>query len=119
MAEQICSEVQRAYGGYMQVPFPWGTNKVPAQKILEIHTITLNYFPSGSGTLGRADLIGRDANGNAAWRLQVVYVKPHETRHLTFPKGLRLEAGGFVELGFIQEGPGDIFASFNGVLLRK
>jgi len=46
----------------------------------------------------------------------VVYVHPKTTNHLTFPGGLLLLAGGYVEVGFIAERPGTIMVSLNGHL---
>jgi hypothetical protein len=63
------------------------------------------------------DVIGRDSQGSAIWRLQIVYVEPKKTLHLAFPQGLSLAAGGTVEVGFVTEGPGIIFVSANGMLL--
>jgi len=82
---------------------------VPPNQSLEIAAITFNYFPAAGGTLGRCDASGRDTNGTAVWRVQIVYVEPHRTKHLTFPVPLRLEAGGHVEIGFTSDGPGTIF----------
>jgi hypothetical protein len=78
--------------------------------------VTFNYFPAGGGSLGRADISGRDSSGTAVWRLQIVYVEPKKTVHLTFPKGLMLLENGHVEIGFTSEGPGTIFVSVNGTL---
>jgi len=89
---------------------------VPANHTLEITTLTLNFFPKETGTLGRADVAGRDVTGVSVWRLQIVYVEPKKTLHLVFPKALRLEAGGHVEVAFLDEGPGTIFVEANGVL---
>ena len=117
--EQVYSERGVDFGNYGRLFWTWsGDNStVPRQKVLVITTLTFNYFPSGGGTLGRADIAGRDSTGTAVWRLQVVYVEPKKTLHLTFPQGLRLEAGGRVELGFVNQGPGTIFVSANGMLL--
>jgi hypothetical protein len=90
---------------------------VPTHRALEIGAITFNYFPSGGGTLGRCDVRGRDATGKAVWSVQIVYVQPNRTRHLTFPLPLRLDAGGHVEIGFTSDGPGTIFVSMNGRLV--
>ena len=119
--QQVFSEVQVEYGNITKLSWSWsGDNSVvPPNKILEITTLTLNYFPSEGGTVGRADIAGRNSSGNAVWRLQVVYVHPKQTMHLPFPKALRLEAGGHVELAFVVEGPGTIFMSANGTLLDK
>ncbi len=118
--QQVFSEAEVDYGKYQTAFWNWsGDNaNVPTNRVLEVDTITLNYFPAGGGSIGRADLVGRDHSGNAVWRLQVVYVKPQTTTHLTFPKGLRLQAGGYVEVGFVNDGPGTIFASFNGRLIQ-
>ncbi len=117
--QQVFSEAQVDFGKYGKLFWNWsGDNStVPQKEVLVITTLTFNYFPSGGGTLGRADISGRDSTGSAVWRLQIVYVEPKRTVHLTFPQGLRLEAGGYVELGFVNEGPGIIFVSANGMLL--
>jgi hypothetical protein len=122
---QVFSEQEVDFGKYGKFFWTWsGDNSVvPAGKTLVIYTLTLNYFPAGSGTVGRADLAGRIGGsgavgtGNAVWRVQVVYVEPHKTVHLTFPGGLSLAAGGHVEIGFVIDGPGKIFASANGKLI--
>src|SRR5262245_14314460 len=122
MAEQqVFSEHQVFFGKpYEKLFWSWsGANNgdVPSRKVLEITTLTLNYFPDGGGTVGQADIIGRSGSGgNAVWRLQIVYVEPKKTVHLPFPKALKLEAGGYVEIGFVSDGPGTIFISANGTL---
>jgi len=119
--QQVFSEHEaffgKPYSTLNWVPWP-GTNNtdVPSKKILEITTLTLSYFPDGGGTVGRADVCGRDVNANAVWRLQIVYVAPKKTVHLSFPKALKLEEGGYVEIGFVDDGPGTIFISANGTL---
>jgi hypothetical protein len=119
MAEQqVNSDVEAVFGKPSSRLFwPWASDIVPPNKILEITTLTLAYFPTGGGTVGRADIAGRDSSNTAVWRVQVVYVEPKKTVHLTFPKGLRLEQGGHVEIGFFDDGPGTIFMSANGTLL--
>jgi hypothetical protein len=116
--QQVFSEHEATFGTYSKLFWTWsGDNSVvPPNKVLIITTLTLDYFPSAVGTVGRADIAGRDASGTAVWRLQVVYVEPKKTVHLPFPHGLRLEKGGYVELGFVVDGPGTIFISANGVL---
>jgi hypothetical protein len=120
MAEQqVFSEVEVDFGNYGKLFWNWSGNNsiIPKKRTLEINTLTFNYFPSGGGTIGRADVTGRDASGNAVWRIQIVYVEPQKTVHLVFPKGLKLKADGYVELGFVIDGPGKIFLSANGMLL--
>ena len=120
MAEQqVYSEASVDFGSYRKLFWGWsGDNSVvPQNTILEITTLTFSYFPSGGGTVGRADVIGRDSSGTAMWRVQIVYVEPKKTVHLVFPKGVRLEASGYVEIGFVNDGPGTIFMSANGMLL--
>ena len=92
---------------------------VPPNKTLEITTLTVNFFPSAVGTVGRADICGRNAANTSMWRLQVVYVEPKKTVHLTFPAALRLEPGGYIEIGFTSEGPGTIFVEANGQLVSQ
>jgi hypothetical protein len=120
MPQQVYTEGEVTFGSAGQRLFwNWDGDKsrVPPDRVLEIATVTLNYFPEGGGSLGRADVAGRDSNGSAVWRLQIVYVESKKTRHLTFPKGLQLHAGGHVEIGFTSDGPGIIFVSINGYLV--
>jgi hypothetical protein len=117
--QQVFSEQEVEFGTSQQKLFwNWaGDNStVPQATTLDLTTATFNYFPKGSGSVGRADLCGRASTGNAVWRLQIVYVEPKKTVHLTFPKGLLLKAGGHVEIGFTSDGPGTIFVSVNGTL---
>lgn len=117
--QQVFSETSVDFGNYGKMFWNWSGNNgiVPARKVLEIATLTFSYFPLAGGTVGRADVSGRDSAASAVWRVQIVYVEPKKSVHLVFPKGLRLEADGYVELGFIDDGPGIIFMSANGVLL--
>jgi hypothetical protein len=118
--QQVFSDASVDFGQAAQQLFwNWSgdSGTVPPHQALEIGTITYNYFPSGGGTLGRCDASGRDANGNAVWRVQVVYVEPNKTKHLTFPVPLRLDAGGHVEIGFTSDGPGTIIVEMNGRLV--
>jgi hypothetical protein len=124
---QVCSTQEVDFGKYTKIFWPRGFagdgSVVPPNHTLEITTLTLNYFPKATGgTIGRADIAGRDsaglATGNAIWRCQIVYVESHKTVHLTFPKALRLEAGGHVEIGFVDSGPGTISVDVNGVLVK-
>lgn len=119
MSQQVFSDGEVDFGAVKTVFWNWSgdNSKVPPNTALEVGTITLNYFPTGTGVLGRADVAGRDANNKAVWRVQIVYVEPKRTRHLTFPMGLRLEAGGHVEIGFTSEGPGKISMGINGKLV--
>src|SRR5260370_40454310 len=89
---------------------------VPKGMVLVISTLTFNFFPKGTGTLGRAGITGRDSAGVAVWRLQNVFMEPKKTLHLPFPAGLRLEAGGSVELTVTAEEPGSVTAEANGLL---
>jgi hypothetical protein len=118
---QVYSEASVDFGAPYTRLFWLGTgptfSTVPANKRLETTTLTFSYFPAGAGTLGRADIAGRNSVNSAVWRLQIVYVEPKKTVHLTFPNALRLEAGGHVEIGFVSNGPGTIFVSANGQLL--
>lgn len=125
--KQVYSPTAVDFGKYVTMGWVQGFggngSVVPKKYTLEITTLTINYDPKETGgVLGRVDIAGRDAatlgSGNAIWRLQVVYVKPKKTVHLTFPKALRLEAGGHVEIGFVGEGPGTILVEANGVLVR-
>ena len=119
MAVQVFSEQEVDFGRTVNFFWNWAAPNdiVPPQRTLEIETLTLNYFPAGGGTTGRADVAGRDATNSAVWRVQIIYVAPKKTVHLPFPRGLRLEPGGHVELSFTSDGPGKIFASANGVLV--
>ena len=90
--------------------------RVPSGRTLSVNTATVSYFPTGTGTVGRVDICGRDTADTAVWRLQCVYVAPNQTVHLPFPKGMLLEQGGHVELSFTADGPGTIFVSLNATL---
>jgi hypothetical protein len=116
--KQVFTEGGADFGNYQRLFWNWAgdNSKVPPKKVLDITSATFSYFPSGGGTVGRADLTGRDASGTAQWRVQIVYVEPKKTVHLTFPNSLSLEAGGYVEIGFVEDGPGKIFVSLNGKL---
>lgn len=125
--QQVYSPQEVDFGKYVKMFWVQGFggdgSVVPADHTLEITTLTIDYFPKQTGgTLGRVDIAGRDAaglgTGTAMWRLQAVYVEPKNTVHLTFPKALRLEAGGHVEIGFVDEGPGTILVEANGVLVK-
>ena len=119
--EQVNSQCFVDFGGYSTchwVQSSGGFTSVPKNMTLEVTSATFAYFPVGSGTLGRADLAGRDSGGTAVWRTQIVYIEPQKTVHLTFPGGLRLEAGGIVEMGFISGGPGTILLSMQGQLRK-
>jgi len=117
---QVFSE-QEVTSGNAAVKLLWNwpnpNDKVPTAKVLNVYTITANYFPTGTGVVGRLDISGRDAASSAVWRQQIVYVEPKKTVHLTYPQGLRLTAGGHVEIGFTSDGPGTIFVSANGQLV--
>jgi hypothetical protein len=119
--QQVYSEAEVDFGqADHQMHWNWsGANNatVPPHYALEIGTITLNFFPASGGTLGRCDASGRDANGTAVWRVQIVYVEPQKTEHLPFPVPLRLGSGGHVEIGFTSNGPGTIFVTMNGRLV--
>jgi hypothetical protein len=126
--QQVYSPQEVDFGSYVKMfwvqGFSGDGSVVPPHYTLEITTLTINFFPKGTGgTLGRLDIAGRDAPdleaGTSVWRLQVVYVEPNKTVHLTFPKGLRLEAGGHVEIGFVDDGPGTILVEANGFLVRN
>ena len=117
--QQVFSEQEVGFGIAGQKLFwSWaGDNStVPPDSILDVTSATFNYFPTNNGSVGRADLCGRDSGNDAVWRLQIVYIEPLKTVHLTFPKGLMLKAGGHVEIGFTSDGPGTIFVSVNGKL---
>jgi hypothetical protein len=118
LGKQVYSEASVHFGESQTFFSTWsGDNSVvPPKKILKITSATFNYVPSEGGTVGRADVSGRDANGTAVWRTQIVYVEPKKTLHLTFPDGLLLEEGGHVEVNFFNDGPGAIFVSLNGHL---
>ena len=124
---QVYSSQEVDFGQYVKMFWVQGFavdgSVVPPKHTLEIGTLTINFFPKATGgTIGRVDICGRNApdlsTGTAMWRLQVVYVEPKKTVHLTFPTALRLEAGGHVEIGFVDEGPGTVMVEANGVLVK-
>jgi hypothetical protein len=125
--QQVYSSQEVDFGSYVKMfwvqGFAGDGSVVPANHTLEVTTLTVTFFPNQTGgTLGRIDISGRDApdleTGTAMWRLQFVYVEPKKTVHLTFPKALRLGAGGHVEIGFVEEGPGTILVEANEVLVK-
>jgi|GEM_PF-2854070 len=125
--QQVYSAQEVDFGNYEKLFWVQGFgadgSTVPDHYTLEIATLTINYFPKDTGgTLGRLDISRRDTpdlgTGTAMWRIQAIYVEPHKTLHLPFPKTLRLEAGGHVEIGFVDDGPGTILVEANGVLVR-
>jgi hypothetical protein len=120
-AQQVYSAQEVTFGNYVKMfwvqGFAGDGSIVPPHKTLEISTLTLNFYPSSSGAIGRLDISGRNAIGTAMWRLSGVYVEPRKTVHLTFPTALRLEPGGQVEIGFTSEGPGTLFVEANGLLV--
>jgi hypothetical protein len=124
--QQVYSSQEVDLGGYIKMFWVQGFadgSTVPPHHTLEITSLTVNYFPKETGgTLGRVDIAGRDTadlgTGTAMWRLQGVFVEPKKTLHLTFPKALRLGAGGHVEIGFVDDGPGTILVEANGVLVK-
>jgi len=95
MAVQVFSEQEVDFGRTVKFFWNWAAPNeiVPPHRVLEIETLTLNYFPAGGGTIGRADIAGRDASNSAVWRVQIIYVEPKKTVHLPFPRGLRLSQG--------------------------
>ena len=120
MAErQVYSAAAVAFDNYENLSWNWtgASDLVPRRTILDITALTLAYVPQGEGTVGRADITGRNSNKTAVWRLQIVYVEPKKTVHLPFPLALRLEEGGHVEIGFVNDGPGSISLSANGRLV--
>lgn len=119
MPEQVYTSQEVDFGESAHLFWPsFGGLAVPAHRILEITTLTLNYFPKDTGgILGRLGISGRDAADATSWCLQIVYVEPKKTLHLTFPSPLRLEAGGYVGIAFTSEGPGTIFVEANGALV--
>jgi hypothetical protein len=120
LEQQVFSPTQVDFGKTaMLIWVGWNgdTSKVPRNKILDITTLTFSYFPSQGGTVGRVHIGGRESTGNSAWLLQAIYVEPKKTVHLVFPKGLRLKAGGSVEIEFLDDGPGTILVEAHGMLL--
>lgn len=123
LAVQVYSETSVSHSNYANCQWNWGGGDnvvVPSKKTLSISSATFNYFPAGTGgVVGRADLAGRDASGYAVWRQKIVYVEEYQTVQLTFPQPLLLEEGGWVEVGFVNDGPGNISVSLQGYLIDK
>jgi hypothetical protein len=90
---------------------------VPSGHTLQITTLTFAFFPNPGGAVGRANIAGRNAAGSAVWNLQTIFVPPLTTVHLPFPAGLVVPAGGHVELGFFDHGPGTIALDANASLI--
>ena len=130
MAQQVWADGGADYGTMPQkaiwlLPPDQQFQNVPDGQTLRLYTATLSYLPeSPQGTVGRADLCGRNAQGNAIWRLQVVYIEKQRTLHLTFPQGLEIGPGGSLEVFASPDGdatpnptgPGDIHYSFTATL---
>jgi hypothetical protein len=130
MSQQVWAEYGAQYGTgpgkpIWSLPAGGQFQDVPAGELLRIYTATLSYLPEDpKATIGRADLAGRNAAGSAIWRLQIVYVEPQRTLHLTFPQGLTVGAGGWVEVFASADGdasphptgPGEIWVSFTAAL---
>ena len=125
--QQVFSEQEVGFGIAGQKLFwSWaGDNStVPPDSILDVTTATFSYFPTNNGSVGRADLCGRNSGNNAVWRLQIVYVEPQRTVHLTFPQGLLIGPGGWVEVFPSADGdaspnptgPGLIWVSFSATM---
>jgi hypothetical protein len=89
---------------------------VPPKHTLQITSLTFAFFPADGGVIGRANISGRDSAGSSVWSLQTVFIPPLTTIHLPFPGGLILPAGGHVEIGFFDHGPGSITLDANGLL---
>jgi hypothetical protein len=90
---------------------------VPPGRTLQIAALTFAFFPKNGGVIGRANISGRDSGGSSIWRLQTVYIPPLTTIHLTFSAGLILPAGGNIEIGFFDHGPGTVVLDANGLLI--
>jgi hypothetical protein len=90
---------------------------VPPGHTLQITALTFAFFPKNGGVIGRANISGRDAGGSSVWSLQTVYVPALTTIHLPFPAGLILTAGGHVEIGFFDHGPGTLTLDANALLV--
>ena len=121
LAGSVFAEGSIDYGTYQTMNWmTWsGDNTiVPTGKVLKVYTVTLSYFPGAQGTFAQVDISGRNKAGTAVWRTQAVGVEPRKPVHLTFPEGLVVQAGGHVEIGFVNPtgGSGTIFASINGNL---
>jgi hypothetical protein len=104
MAEQqVHSGLAVAAGASRILYWNWtggGVNNsiVPLKTVLDITTLTFNYFPSsGAANVARIVVDGRDAKGTLVWNVDV-YVEKEKTLHLPFPLALRLEPGGHVEV---------------------
>ena len=70
--QQVFSEQEVNFGIAGQKLFwNWaGDNStVPPDSILDVTTATFSYFPTNNGSVGRADLCGRNSGNNAVWRL--------------------------------------------------
>jgi hypothetical protein len=130
MSEQVWTEYAAQYGDapgkpWWMRPANGQFQEVPAGEVLKVYTATLSYLPeSPNGKIGRADVCGRDAAGTAIWRLQIVYVEPQRTVHLTFPQGLLVGPGGWVEVFASADGdaspnptgPGLMWVSFTAAM---
>lgn len=102
MAEkQVWSGLSVVAGQSRILYWTWGTANnsiVPLKTVLDISTLTFNYFPSsGAANVARVVVDGRDSKGTLVWNVDV-YVEKEKSLHLPFPLALRLEPGGHVEV---------------------
>jgi hypothetical protein len=102
---QVFSLVNQAAGSSGIFHWNWtgraNNSNVPAKTVLDITTLTFNYFPpSGAANVARAVVDAFSATGpkgTKVWEVDV-YVEKEKTLHLPFPIALRIEAGGYVEV---------------------
>jgi hypothetical protein len=76
----------------------WSGNKynVPANKRLEIGSLTLAYYPAATATIGNCLIRGNDSMNSPLWNLEGLFVDKYKILRLTFPLALMVEAGGHV-----------------------
>jgi hypothetical protein len=121
MASQpITSSAEVDLGQLVKVIWPGFAGNgsvVPPGHSLQITALTFAFFPKDGGVIGRANISGRNAAGASVWSLQTVFVPPLTTIHLPFPAGLILPAGGHVEIGSFDHGPGTLTLDANGLLV--
>ena len=99
---QVSSVLSVSVGASRILHWNWtgraNNSDVPLKTVLDISTLTFNYFPlSGAANVARAVIDGRDSKGTLVWNVDV-YVEKEKTLHLPFPLALRLEPGGHVEV---------------------
>jgi hypothetical protein len=102
MAEQqVWSGLAVTVGASRILHWNWtgraNNSNVPLKTVLDISTLTFNYFPSsGAANVARVWSMGETQRAHSSGTL--MSTSREKTLHLPFPLALRLEPGGHVEV---------------------